>query len=243
MSSITTAGLAQQVRVLVAFCLRFLLRLSPRGVDEGRLTALQASAKMMTDQRGTTGTTRTGKKELTRSEGESRAAAIIAIQKIQQAAKNSFPTGSPFLEDFHINERLSPTSTTQVTEWGKDTLAGWEKHKVVLLTKGGLEADKMALETMLAELELRDTVQEMAKTTDSPEATAALNAAVKTVKDECDLILGIAAIEFKGDKAMEKQIERIKKLRYQNGTGKEDEDDNGSGGTAAGTTTTTPPST
>jgi hypothetical protein len=214
MATISSEGLAQEHRVLAELGTTYASRMEKRGLTAAKFTSYAGMIDDMEEKRTDALGTNSQKKGLTGKEANMRQDVLTLIRPLQEAAKKSFPKGSPELKEFHVGDIISD-STPLLLAWAKDTAAASVKYLSTLAPRGVLQADIDALNAAAGELKQTDTKQETAKLKVRPEATAAFAASVRAVIECADSIHTAAGLEFAKEPAVLAQFEAAKKLRYE----------------------------
>ncbi len=210
----TSHGAEQEHRYLKALCITYAARLEPRGITSALLGSYDASVDDMQGSHATVTEKRATGKDKTKKESNSKNELHITIQKIQEGARLCFGKKSDLLRQFHVGDHYG-RSTSRLIEWAKDIESAWATHETLLTTKGKLVAsDLTELIANREALEADDTVQEVSRKQESPQATAAAAAKLKAVTDIADEIEAAAKMEFIREPLVLKEFQHAYELRF-----------------------------
>jgi hypothetical protein len=213
MPHITLYGLAQENRVVFGLYEEHLERLAGR-ITKEFMSTYNTQTIAMVEAQSATVDVRSDKKQFTGDEAAARKDLLDDMRRVQSGAKQAFPARSPQCKEFHIGEVLN-ASTAKILQQAADMSRSFTKYKDVLITKGALlEKDGAALVSSAAILAATDTKQEITRKKLSPDATAAVQAAMDAVIASADFIHTAVKVEFKKEPKILKQFELAKQLRY-----------------------------
>lgn len=207
-------GLSQERIALTPRTLLHIERLQKRNVTQILLDKYGAKDATMQEVVAKNRGKKSDKKQLTEGEEAARSALLVDIQKVQNAAKQTYPVGSPQGEEFFVNERHN-YSTAKLIKWAKGIQTSYPKYSAVLNEKAGLiqeDVDKMVADAQA--LSGIDANQETAVRIDCPESTAEVQKAMKEVSDIADFIYTAARLEFANEPAILGQFEALRPLRF-----------------------------
>lgn len=212
MGTVTWYGLGQEGGALIQQCEADAVVLAPRGINADFLTNLGTSVKTMTDLSSDATIAVETKEGLTGTEKDWRVTVQKDCSKITDIVKVTFNKG-PVWKAAHIGNKQS-NSTKVIVKRANDCLKLAKKYSAKLQEKGMPQADIDTLEQDIAKLAAADSVQQKAKGSDAPAATAASRNAATQVQKLLDQIHANASAAFKGQPEKLKPYKAAKKMRY-----------------------------
>lgn len=214
MATITSHGLALEQSVLARLILAHIERFRKRGVTETTIAESQTVKDNRETKRSLASGERSGSKELTKKEASARDSLHSNCRKLQHAAHNVFPARSPQLKEFHVGDNIDQNTSIALGH-ARDIAAAGEKYKDRLITEGKLiQQDFDDLAASITAFDDTNAAQEVARTKDSPEATASHNEAMAALQKLLDSFHSTASVEFITEPEILKQFDQAKKLRF-----------------------------